>query len=218
MIPKVVHYCWFGKAPMSPLIQECIKSWHTYLPGWEFVLWNEENSPLEHAFVKKALKDKKYAFVADYVRCHALYKYGGVYLDTDMELIKDISTLLDNDFFAAYEDSDRDKVSCGVIGCIKEHQILKSVLNFYDINSDVYKTMPYILGDVYNEISKERDMILSQNSFYPYNPFDPDKPVKQLMYMHIKEDTYGIHHWAYSWKFNLFARMVNKLKRIIKGL
>ena len=130
MIPKIIHYCWFGENPMSPLIQECIKSWHRYLPDWEFILWNEDNSPLEHDFVKKALKDKKYAFVADYVRCHALYEYGGVYLDTDMELIKDISTLLNNDFFAAYEDSDQDKVSCGVIGCIKGHQILKLVLDF----------------------------------------------------------------------------------------
>ncbi|NNP69359.1 glycosyltransferase [Acinetobacter sp. Ac_5812] len=218
MIPKIIHYCWFGKNPMSPLIEECIKSWHRYLPDWEFILWNEDNSPLEHDFVKKALKDKKYAFVADYVRCHALYEYGGVYLDTDMELIKDISTLLNNDFFAAYEDSDQDKVSCGVIGCIKGHQILKLVLDFYDVNSSVYKTMPYVLGSVYNKVSKERDIVLSQNSFYPYNPFDPDKPVKQLMYVHIKEDTYGIHHWGYSWKFNYLERIINKLKRILKGL
>lgn len=218
MIPKVIHYCWFGETPMSPLIQECIKSWHKYLPDWDFILWNEENSPLEHPFVKKALREKKYAFVADYIRSYVLYNYGGVYLDTDMELIKNIFPLLENNFFAAYEDSGRDKVSCGIIGCIKGHVILKTVLDFYDVNNNIYKTMPYVLGEAYNNMSKDGDIVLLQNSFYPYNPFDPVNPVKQLMYVHVKEDTYGIHHWNYSWKFNYFERIVNKLKRMIKGL
>lgn len=217
MIPKVIHYCWFGGNTMSPLIQECIKSWHRYLPEWEFILWNEENSPLDHPFVKKALKEKKYAFVADYVRSYALYNYGGVYLDTDMELIKDISPLLKNNFFAAYEDSDREKVSCGVIGCIKGCKIIKLVLDFYDFNNNFYKTMPYVLGEIYNNICKDGDIVLEQSSFYPYNPFDPSVLVKQLMYLHITEKTYGIHHWNYSWKFTLFQRILNKIKSILKA-
>ncbi|MDH0032427.1 MULTISPECIES: glycosyltransferase [unclassified Acinetobacter] len=218
MIPKIVHYCWFGGNEMSPLIQECIKSWHRYLPDWEFILWNEENSPLEHAFVKKALKDKKYAFVADYVRCYALYEYGGVYLDTDMEIIKDITLLLSYSFFSAYEDSDYSKVSCGAIGCEKEHLIVKKILEYYDNQPNLYIAMPQILGKVYTSLSCADCIILPSTSFYPYNPFDEEKPVKQLMYVHIKEDTYGIHHWGYSWKFNYFERIMNKLKRIIRGL
>ncbi|MHA3893204.1 glycosyltransferase family 32 protein [Acinetobacter sp. GXMZU3951] len=203
---------------MSPLIKECIRSWHKYLPDWEFVLWNEENTPLDHPFVKKALKEKKYAFVADYVRSYVLYNYGGVYLDTDMELIRDISPLINCNFFAAYEDSKQDKVSCGIIGSIKEHEIFKEILNFYDMNADLYKTMPYVLGGAFKKNSDIGDVVLPPETFYPYNPFDPEKPVKQLLYSHIKENTYGIHHWGYSWKFNFFERFLNKIKRIKKGL
>ena len=215
MIPKKIHYCWFGENEMSPLIKECIESWHKYLPDWEYILWNEDNSPLNHSFVKKALKEKKYAFVADYVRAYALYTYGGVYLDTDMELIKDITPLLQHDFFAAYEDNDFNKVSCGVIGCVKEHLMMKNLLNFYDNNNNFYKTMPYILGGVYKEYHKEHDVVFVSDTFYPYNPFDTSKPVKQLMFKDVKESTYAIHHWNYSWKFNIYERIINKIKRMV---
>jgi len=214
MIPKIIHFCWFGGNEKSPLINACIESWHRYLPDWEFIEWNENNSPIDHPFVKKALKDKKYAFAADYVRCFALYRYGGIYLDTDMEIIKDLTSLLKFDFFSAYEDSDTTKISCGAIGCIESHFLMEKMLKYYD-KCTIYKAMPQILGDIFEVNNDSENLyIFSSESFYPYNPFDPQKKVKQLMYSHIKKDTYGIHHWNYSWKFNLFQRIVNKLKII----
>lgn len=215
MIPKIIHFCWFGGAEYPPLIKACIESWKIYMPDWKFKLWNEENSPMDHPFVQKAMKDKKYAFVADYVRCYALYNEGGVYLDTDMEIVKDISPLLVYDFFSAYEDSDVTKVSCGVIGSIKSHEIMNNMLNYYDNNKKTYKLIPQILGEIYREKLYENTVILESNSFYPYNPFDDSKPVKQLMYSNIKENTFGIHHWNFSWKFSLFEKIINKIKSFL---
>ncbi|MFW1972552.1 glycosyltransferase family 32 protein [Acinetobacter bereziniae] len=215
MIPKVIHYCWFGGNEKSALIDACIESWKKHMPEWKIIEWNEKNSPLDHPFVQKALKDKKYAFVADYVRCYVLYNFGGVYLDTDMEIIKDLTPLLSFDFFSAYEDSDFTKVSCGAIGSIKQHKIMQEMLLYYNENYKYYTLIPQILGMKYREEFYENSKILSSESFYPYNPFDENKPVKQLMFSHITEETYGIHHWGYSWKFNLMEKIINKLKKFL---
>ena len=214
MIPKITHFCWFGGNEKSALIKACIESWVRYLPEWQIIEWNETNSPVNHPFVKKALLDKKYAFAADYVRFHALNKYGGVYLDTDMEIIKDLSPLLSNDFFSAYEDSDLNKISCGAIGSVKDNQILSDVLAYYDHNANYYIAVPQVLGNIFNKYDYDNAVILPIESFYPYNPFDENKPVKQLMYCHITDQTYGIHHWGYSWKFSFFDRLVNKFKKL----
>lgn len=215
MIPKIIHYCWFGKGEKSALIQACIASWHKYMPDWEFIEWNEENSPVDHPLVKKALIDKKYAFAADYVRFYALNKYGGIYLDTDMEIIKDLSPLLSNEFFSAYEDSDLNKISCGAIGSVKDNQILSNVLDYYDRNASYYIVVPQVLGNIFNKHEYSNALILPIESFYPYNPFDENKPVKQLMYCHITDQTYGIHHWGFSWKMSKLSSILNLLKKKI---
>ncbi len=89
MIPKIIHYCWFGGKEMPPLVQKCIKSWKEHLPDYEFKLWNEENFDINSSeWCKGAYENKKYAFVADYVRLIALYKNGGIYLDTDEKMEK----------------------------------------------------------------------------------------------------------------------------------
>lgn len=89
MIPKIVHYIWFGGNPYSEKIKKCIDSWHKYLPDYEFMLWNEQTFNIEQScdFVKEAYAKKKWAFVSDYVRVWALNKYGGYYLDTDVEVL-----------------------------------------------------------------------------------------------------------------------------------
>ncbi|MFW2043338.1 glycosyltransferase family 32 protein [Acinetobacter sp. ULE_I001] len=217
MIPKQIHYCWFGGNEKSPLIKACIKSWQNYMPEWEIVEWNERNSPIDHPFVQKALKEKKYAFAADYVRCFALYNFGGVYLDTDMEIIKDLSPLLSFDFFSAYEDSDFTKVSCGAIGSRPKIFLLQEMLSFYDENTNYYKAMPQILGEKCANLNLEGHVILPSQTFYPYNPFDHEKPVKQFMFCHITEETFGIHHWNYSWKFSLSERIINRIKSFLNS-
>ena len=86
MIPKIIHYCWFGKGQMPELVERCVTSWKMHMPNWEYRLWTEDNFEINEApqYVREAYAAKKYAFVSDYVRLCALQKYGGIYLDTDV--------------------------------------------------------------------------------------------------------------------------------------
>ena len=94
MIPKIIHYIWFGGNPLPPKVVYCMESWKKYLPDYEFRLWNEESFDVNSVqFTKEAYEHKKWAFVSDYVRLYALYNYGGWYLDTDVEILKPLSDL-----------------------------------------------------------------------------------------------------------------------------
>jgi len=212
MIPKKIHYCWFGGNQYTPLVKKCMKTWAKYLPDWEFVLWDESNSPVNHPFVKKALLEKKYAFAADYVRFYALYNFGGVYLDTDIELVKNLDPLLNNKFFSGSENRDNKNVSAGVLGSVEKHEYLECVLAYYD-KLKSYETSPFVLTTVYNNKLFESVTIYESQYFYPYNPFDSDQNVKQLFYSDIKEDTFAIHHWNFSWKPSLSERIIKYFKR-----
>lgn len=104
MIPKTIHYCWFGKAPLPKLTKQCIRSWKKHCPDFEIKEWNESNSPLHlFPFAQKALEEKKWAFVADVIRLYALATEGGIYIDTDVELIKPLTPFLHHRAFAGYE-------------------------------------------------------------------------------------------------------------------
>ena len=95
MIPKIIHYCWFGGNPLPEDAQKCIASWKKYLPGYEIKEWNESNFDVNCCpYVSEAYQAKKYAFVSDYVRVYALYNYGGIYLDTDVEVKKSFNNFL----------------------------------------------------------------------------------------------------------------------------
>ena len=110
---KYIHYCWFGDKPLPKLAKKCIKSWKKFLPDYEIIKWSEENIDLnECPFLKEAYEQKKWAFVADYARTKAMYEMGGIYFDTDMEVIQPIDDLLKHNAFLGVEDSG--KVACGV--------------------------------------------------------------------------------------------------------
>ena len=106
MIPKIIHYCWFGRGPKGLKEEKCIASWKKYLPDYKIMKCSEENLDLnECEFIKEAYAQKKWAFVADYARTKALYEYGGIYFDTDMEIISDLSEFFDKDLVLGLEDS-----------------------------------------------------------------------------------------------------------------
>ena len=105
MIPKTIHYCWFGGNPLPKLAKKCIKSWKKYCPDFEIIEWNEANFDISSAplYVRQAYEAKKWAFVTDYVRLYALTSYGGIYMDTDVEVIKPLDFFLNHDAFSGFE-------------------------------------------------------------------------------------------------------------------
>lgn len=135
MIPKVIHYCWFGENPKNELIENCIKSWKKYAPNFEIIEWNESNFNVnKYLYSQQAYESKKYAFVSDVARFDILYNQGGIYLDTDVELIKPIDEFLDNRLFMGYDQ--KDLVASGLImGAEKGHPLLQKIISFYQNNS-----------------------------------------------------------------------------------
>lgn len=106
MIPKTIHYCWFGQGEMPEQAKQCIASWHKFMPDWEYKLWNESCFDVEiNAYAKEAYEARKFAFVSDYVRLWALEHEGGLYLDTDVEVFKSFEDLLEYKAFAGFEGS-----------------------------------------------------------------------------------------------------------------
>lgn len=133
MIPRKIHYCWFGRGMMPKLALDCISTWHKYMPQWEYILWNEDNFDINSIpYVKEAYEAKKFAFVSDYVRLYALSNYGGVYMDIDFEVYKPFDDLLYNKAFAGFEGSKTNPVMMGVIASEKNGLWINEQLALYD--------------------------------------------------------------------------------------
>lgn len=209
MIPKTIHYCWFGKNKKSDLILRCIESWKANCPDYKIIEWNEENFNVEsHQFTKFAYQNKKWAFVSDFARFDILYKEGGIYLDTDMFLTKNLDGLLNNDFFSAYEDETF--ISCGAIGAIKENILIKKCLDYYNKNTNTLTPVPKILTECYNDLPEQEKInikIYPKNYFYPFNQFE----IKNFNGNNAPQESYGVHLWNYSWG-NPILRFLNKFK------
>lgn len=132
MIPKIIHYCWFGHTEIPQLAKDCIASWHKYMPDWEFRLWNEEAFDVYGAdYTKEAYEAGKYAFVSDYVRLVALEREGGLYLDVDFEVYKPFDDLLGFQAFAGFEGSKRQPVMMGVCASEAHGKWVTEMLNAY---------------------------------------------------------------------------------------
>ena len=123
MIPKIIHYCWFGHNKKSKLIKRCIKSWEKYCPDYKIIEWNEDNFDINICpYVKEAYDEGKWAFVSDYVRFYVLKKYGGIYVDTDVEMLKSIDKLRQNGAFAGFASDTI--IATGLILCTEENNWL----------------------------------------------------------------------------------------------
>jgi mannosyltransferase OCH1-like enzyme len=131
-IPKIIHYCWFGGKPKPPLAEKCIKSWKKYCPDYEIFEWNETNFDVSTAplYVRQAYEAGRWAFVTDYVRLVALVKLGGVYMDTDVEVVKSLDPYLKHEAFAGFESIDR--VQTGLLACCPGFPLFQRFLAHYD--------------------------------------------------------------------------------------
>lgn len=209
MIPKVIHYCWFGPGEYSPEIRMCLESWKKFCPGWEIKLWNENNSPMDIPWVRDAYKHQKYAFVADYVRFWALYHEGGVYLDTDMLLVKPLDAFLEHSVFLGREDAYN--ASMGIIGSVKESGFCHMCLAFYDSTVFNLASIPIITRLITPQLFRygfmEEDttqhlsngvVVYKSECFYPIH-YSTQFELSEIGSF-IKPDTYGVHLWNRSWK------------------
>lgn len=180
-IPKIIHYCWFGNKDLPLLVKKCIKSWKKHLPEYEFKLWNEETFDINsNEWCKEAYKYKKFAFVADYVRLHVLYQYGGIYLDTDIKMYKTLNPFLSNYAFMGFERNE--VLSMGVMGFHKYNPIIKELLEYYNrpfqlniisqLESNANVTTQY-LATHYGLTRDNKEQIIKDIHIYPKTYFNP---------------------------------------------
>ena len=132
MIPKKIHYCWFGRNPKPKLAEKCIKSWRKFCPDYEIVEWNEDNFDVDTAppYVRQAYEAGKWAFVSDFVRLRAMTEHGGIYMDTDVELVKPLDGFLKHRAFAGFETAE--SISTGMMACEKGFPLFLDFLRYYD--------------------------------------------------------------------------------------
>lgn len=131
MIPKIIHYCWFGKKPIPNNLKLCMTSWTKIMPECEWKCWNEETFNVNSVpWTKEAYHAGKYAFVSDYVRLIALYEFGGIYLDTDVKLLKSLYSFLSRyDAFTGFEN--KEQLTSAIIACKPKHPLIKLYLQYY---------------------------------------------------------------------------------------
>ena len=168
MIPKIIHYCWFGNKPKSPLILQCIESWKQHCNTYTIIEWNEANFDVtSHPFTSKMYEKKWFAFVADYVRLIALSRDGGIYLDTDMLLLKPIDILLNTELLLGKESDEF--ISCGMIGAMPHNPFIDTMLTVYDTIKEV-RSNPVIMTELYNSTHPTNTTVMPPRAFYPYGP------------------------------------------------
>ena len=207
MIPKVIHYCWFGRNEKSGLIKECIESWKKYLPDYEIIEWNEDNFDVNSLqYTKEAYEAKKWAFVSDYVRLYALYTQGGLYFDTDVEVLKNMDEFLEDEAFTGWEA--KDSPVTAVMGAQAGNEEFGELLRYYDGRSFVLEDGSYDTTTntiIITNILKEQGIILNGKTqtiggmtVYPQIYFCPNNFSR--LWNKPSKKSYAIHHFDQSWK------------------
>lgn len=194
MIPKIIHYCWFGGGKKSKLIRECVASWVKYMPEYKIIEWNEHNFDINtNTYVKEAYEKNKWAFVSDYVRAFALYSMGGIYLDTDVEIRKSLNPFLKHRAFSGFEK--KGYPFTAVWGAEKGHSWLSDVLDYYNKKvSFSLETNTMIIADILtnkyrvNPDSDELQVLEDDIHIYPSSYFCLNLDVN-----------YAVHHFEGSW-------------------
>lgn len=231
MIPKVIHYCWFGRGEMPQMAKDCIASWHKYMPDWDFKLWNEDNFDVATIpYTSEAYQAKKYAFVSDYVRLWVLEREGGVYLDTDVRVFKPFDELLEKKAFAGFEGSKHCPIGTCVMASEPHGQWVAEMLDAYrdrsfrnsdgtfDMRTNVQFITSIMAGKGFVQDGTEQDY--SDLHVYPVDYFSPRHTTGE----YIRTDNTYCEHLGFGswdehggWKVTLSKMLGRKITtRLIK--
>lgn len=203
MIPKKIHYCWFGQGKLSSKARKCIQSWKKYCPDYEIIEWNENNFNVnQNEYTKKVYREKKYAFLSDYARLKIIYEHGGIYLDVDVEVVKSFDDLLNNKAYFGFESEKFTNTGAG-FGAEKGNNAVKVLLEQYDqlldgtkdtIGCPILNTQALVkLGLKLNNQLQELD----DCTVYPSDYFDPYDDLTGRL--NKTKKTHSIHWYAKSW-------------------
>lgn len=223
LIPRVIHYVWVGPKKMPRLAERCISSWKKFLPDYEIIEWNEHNFDINCSqYCREAYEAGKYAFVSDYIRIAVLYKYGGIYMDTDVEVLQPLSEeILACDGFSGYETPRT--IPTGIMGCVPGQAMFKAILEYYD-------STPFIKEDGTYNVVTNVEIITNIAIKHGFLPDGSKKTVlgftlfPQTYFCPLSHDTdetyfskytYTIHHFSGSWCDNK-TRFVNVWNHRVK--
>lgn len=225
MIPKKIHYCWFGGNPLPELAQKCIESWQKFCPDYEIIEWNESNFDINCCqYAKEAYEAKKWAFVSDVARLYALVTYGGIYMDTDVELVKPIDDLLEYEALSGFEAKDR--IPTGLMACREGFSLFSELLadynnrhfvdadGNYDLTTNV-KTITDICLK-YGLVLNNQKQTVEGFTLFPADYFCPRDTA--TLKLSITKNTYAIHHFSGSWldeESQIYVKYFMKLEKVL---
>lgn len=227
MIPKIIHYCWFGRGEKPELAEKCIASWRRFCQDFEIREWNEDNCDyLAMPFMAEAYAAKKYAFVSDVMRLIVLEQHGGVYFDTDVEVVRDISPLLDGEGFVGFENEQY--VNSGqVVAAEAHHPVIQAMIEEYKklhfTNADgSLNTVgcPRLNTDVmehFGLVRNGQEQLVAGIHVYPADYFNPLDSITGKLTK--TENTYSIHWYSMSWlpkRKQMRARVGRIIRRLTK--
>lgn len=199
MIPKIIHYCWLSDDDVPNDLQECMKTWKEKLPDYKFMKWDFSRFDKESSvWVSEAFDNKKYAFACDYIRLYALYNYGGIYMDMDIEVLRKFDDLLNSQYMIAKERENLNWIEAGCFGAEKGSDFISKCLEYYegrhfiDDNGIMNDTpLPQIMSKIYKDNGFNFD--LGDWQMFTCKSYYTGKIVPG-------RNSYAIHHFAGSWK------------------
>lgn len=203
MIPKKIHFIWLGGKPKSKLTEVCINSWKRNLPDYEIIEWNENNLNIEelclnNRFLLECYKLKLWAFVSDYLRLWILYNQGGIYLDTDVEVLRSFDSLLNNSVFMGYEIDQF--IGTATIGAAPKSQLIKRLLDFYE--KDIWDVDFVNNPIIFKYLEEKEPVIFNDCQIYTRDYFSPYSPGEVNEGTVEETTTYTIHWYTQNWNMS----------------